>query len=108
MKTVILYDILKNNDYAESGRIVFKIALDAIHDDNKVIIDMEKADSVPTSFMNTSFGELIRLYGVDQTKNLFVFNHILKSQIERIHKYFNDYEELIRKMLSHCQSCELL
>ena len=44
--------------------------------------------------MNTSFGSLIDLFGLDTTKQALRFQNIKKSQIERIRKYLNDYGSL--------------
>lgn len=95
--TIILKDILRDtiNNYADAGDEVFEIAKSAIEEQLTIIIDMINVDSVPTIFMNTSFGALIDIYGVDKTKKSFKFRNILKSQVERISKYFNDYQSLL-------------
>jgi hypothetical protein len=97
MKTISLYNILEkqNHSYADSGSIVFDIAKNAIQKREIVIIDMDGVDSVPTNFMNTSFGALINIFGIENTKKSFKFRNILKSQIDRISKYFNDYQTIV-------------
>lgn len=95
METILLYDILKENDYATSGTIVHDIAYEAILNDDLIVIDMEGIESVPTTFMNTSFGTLMNNFGVDKIKKSFRFRNILKTQVERISKYFYDYESLL-------------
>ncbi len=47
--------------------------------------------------MNTSFGELIALYGIEKTKKVFLFKSITKAQLQRIRKYFADYENIVMK-----------
>ena len=86
---VLLKDILKDNQYPEAGVLLFKIAKEAI--------DMSEIESVPTVFMNTSFGELIALYGIEKTKKVFLFKSITKAQLQRIRKYFADYENIVMK-----------
>ena len=80
---VLLKDILKDNQYPEAGVLLFKIA--------------KEIESVPTVFMNTSFGELIALYGIEKTKKVFLFKSITKAQLQRIRKYFADYENIVMK-----------
>ncbi|MBB4036552.1 hypothetical protein GGR21_002458 [Dysgonomonas hofstadii] len=95
MQTVILHDLLENHNYVQSGNIVFEMAKDAVSRDEIIIIDMTDVESVPTNFLNTSLGALMDMYGVEKTKKSFKFRNILKTQVERIIKYFNDYEALL-------------
>lgn len=92
---VILRDILVGRSYPEAGCALFELAKKAIDNNEQVILDMKDVESVPTLFMNTSFGDLILAYGIERTKKLFTFNNITKSQVERIQKYFNDFQNLI-------------
>lgn len=100
MKTIALHQILEKNGYVESGNIVFFEAKDIVSDGGIIIIDMNKVDSVPTNFLNTSIGALIDLYGIEKTKKSLRFSNILKSQVERIRKYFNDYGKLVSSIKS--------
>ena len=62
MKNVVLLkDILKDNQYPEAGVLLFKIAKEAIDNGETLILNMCEVESVPTVFMNTSFGELLSL-----------------------------------------------
>lgn len=95
MVTVKIKDILNGRSYPDGGMILFDIIKEAMNSNQTVSIDMEDVDSFPTMFMNTSFGNLITLYGLDATKQALRFQNIKKAQIERIRKYFNDYMSLI-------------
>ena len=100
MKNVVLLkDILKDNQYPEAGVLLFKIAKEAIDNGETLILNMCEVESVPTVFMNTSFGELIASYGVEKTKKVFLFKSITKAQVQRIRKYFADYENIVMKKL---------
>lgn len=94
---IVLQDILKGKSFPDAGTSLFKIAEDAINKGETLAIDMRDIESVPTMFMNTSFGDLIVAYGIDKTKKLFVFNNITRSQLNRIQKYFDDYQNIILK-----------
>ena len=76
---VLLKAILKDNQYPEAGRKLFKIAKEAIDNGGTIILNMSEVESVPTVFMNTSF------------------KSITKAQIQRIRKYFTDYENIVMK-----------
>jgi hypothetical protein len=95
MVTVKIKDILDGRSYPDGGMMLFGIIRDAINSNQTVSIDMEDVDSFPTMFMNTSFGSLIELFGLDITKRALRFQNIKKAQIERIRKYFNDYMSLM-------------
>lgn len=82
------------NDFAIAGDSIFKIAAEAIDNNEIILFDMSGQDSVSTVFLNTSFGQLIDKYGIERVKQSFKFTNILRSQIERIRKYFNDYSEI--------------
>jgi len=96
MATILLSEILNDNDYANGGTVVYDIAQSAIANNDIIVIDMQNVDSVPTVFMNTSFGKLMDIFGVDRIKKSFRFKNILKTQVERISKYFSDYESLLK------------
>lgn len=98
---VLLKDILKDNQYPEAGVLLFKIAKEAIDNGETLILNMSEIESVPTVFMNTSFGELIALYGIEKTKKVFLFKSITKAQLQRIRKYFADYENIVMKKIEY-------
>lgn len=95
---VSLKDILKDKSYADGGLVLFDIADKAIPDGDTVVIDMEGVLSIPTLFMNTSFGDLIVKHGIERTKKIFLFNNVNRIQFEKIQKYFNDFQALCEKM----------
>lgn len=96
MITIELKNTLENRSYPEAGEVVYNILKDAIDRDEKIIIDMQDIISVPTMFMNTSFGVFIDNYGADKLKKTISFRNILKSQAERIQTYIKEYENMIK------------
>lgn len=94
---ISLKDILRDRTHPEAGVEVFKIAQRAILNNDKVNIDMDEVVVVPTSFMNTSFGDLINLFGFEETKGVFNFKNIRKTQLDRFRKYFADYETIMKE-----------
>lgn len=94
MKQIVLSDILKDKSYPDAGTDFGNILREVIIINDKLQIDMKGVDSIPTMFMNTSFGKIMSEYGVDRLKKAMVFRNISKVQIERIGKYFKDYAEV--------------
>ncbi len=94
---VSLKDIFKDRSYPEGGTELFNIASKAILEGSKVHMDMRDIGSMPTLFMNTSFGNLIDLYGLETAKGVFIFSHVKQNQIDRIKKYFDDYMTMLEE-----------
>ncbi len=95
MATIVIKDFFDiYQDAAKAGAAVAKVAADAINLNDVILFDMEGQDAVSTVFLNASFGYLFDMYGIDRVKKSFRFSHILRSQVERIKKYFSDYSEL--------------
>ena len=99
MKTIILKNVLVDKEYPDAGEFIFKDIKDSIIAHDKVIIDMSDVLSVPTMFLNTSFGAIIDEYGTDKLKESISFKNITKSQVERIQKYLIDYNQVIKNNL---------
>lgn len=81
-------------DFSRSGNAVFDFASSAIQNGDTLMFDMSGQDSVSTVFLNASFGKLIDAFGIDMVKSSFKFSNMLRSQMERIRKYFDDYQTL--------------
>lgn len=84
----------KYNDFSRSGKEIFLISKPLIEKDETIVFNMKGLDSVSTVFLNASFGNLIDIFGLEKVKHSFRFTNILRSQVERIKKYFSDYEEI--------------
>lgn len=91
---ISLNEILKGKTYPEAGTAFFNVLQQAINANQKLRIDMEGVDSIPTMFMTNSFGRIMDKYGVKKLKETMMFAHISKAQIERIGKYLTDYAEV--------------
>lgn len=92
MDTISIRNILDQQpNLPLAGSILFDKVKDAVSNGEKIGIDMKDANAIPTLFLNTSFGRLISLYGLEQTKHSFVFYNITRSQADRLRKYFSDF-----------------
>ena len=90
----------KYNDYARAGNAACSDVCDKIDANQTIVFDMKGIDAVSTVFLNAFFGQLIDKYGIERIKGAFKFSGLLKSQFERIKKYFVDYAALIDDMSS--------
>lgn len=91
--TFLIKDYIDSaNDMAVAGKAVSDNAKPILDKGDIVIFDMDGLQSVSTVFLNTSFGYLIDEYGLEKVKKSFKFHNILRSQGERIRKYFEDYQ----------------
>lgn len=84
----------QHQDNAKAGDAVFSDAVPLISRGEVIVFDMHGLDAVSTVFLNTSFGHLMELFGIEKVKKSFKFSNLLRSQAERIKKYFSDYAEL--------------
>lgn len=99
MKTILLKGILEKNAYPDAGEYIFKDIKNSIITREKIIIDMSDVLSVPTMFLNTSFGAIIDEFGSQKLKESIRFRNISKSEAERIQKYIIDYNQVIKNNL---------
>ena len=94
-KNMIIKDYIDRfNDYAKAGDAVFADSCPLIINGESIVFDMVGLDGVSTVFLNTSFGQLIDCFGIERVKRSFRFSNVLKTQAERIRKYFQDYAEI--------------
>jgi len=59
---ISIKEILDGRNYADAGKILFEKIQQILQDNNSISIDMKDVESVPTSFMNTSFGDLMNVF----------------------------------------------
>ena len=87
-----LKNILQDRSYPESGAIMFDILCQSIKDNDKVEMDLDGVVSLPSIFLNASFGKAIGIYGIERVKQSTIFHHISKLQAERLKEYFERYK----------------
>ena len=96
MEMIELSKIIENKTYPESGTDLFNILSCAIQNNEKICIDMKDVNSLPTLFLNSSFGKTIELYGDNILKRTIVFLNINKTQAERIQEYIKKFVAVIK------------
>lgn len=88
---VQLAELMKDKSYPDSGRELYAILLEAISTKTRVEINMAGVDALPSMFLNTSLGPLIKDKGLNLLKESFKLLNVSRTQIERIKKYFDNY-----------------
>ena len=63
MCVVNLRQVLENCTFPEAGNKLYAILSDNIGNDEQIVINMEGVSSLPSLFLNTSFGQYIQKNG---------------------------------------------
>ena len=92
MATIFLNDILKqNSDLTIAGTMFYDIIKKEISNGQTVVVDMESVTSLPSIFLNVSFGKIIDEFGLNTIRQHISFIKITKIQAERLQKYLGAY-----------------
>ena len=73
--------------------MLYDLALPLLNKGDKIIIDMDGVNAVPTMFMNVSFGKLVDEFGKMKVMRSINFYNINKAQLDRFKNYFKEYKE---------------
>lgn len=84
--------LLQDADLTVAGEKFYDLVKNHIAGSEKVVVDMENVTSLPSIFLNVSFGRIIDEYGMEAVRQLFTFVKITKIQAERLKKYFSSYK----------------
>lgn len=65
---------MQDKSYPESGSLLFDIICQSIQNDQMIDIDMTGVVSLPSMFLNASFGKAFSQFGVDSIKQKTKFS----------------------------------
>ena len=92
MKTFIIQDYINSySNLSLAGKALYNDLLPIIETEPKITLDFKDTGGVASLFLNTSFGDLMDIFGIEKIKKAFKYVNIQNTQIERIRKYFEDY-----------------
>jgi len=78
--------------YTNADGMSLKLAVsNLLNTYDHIVISFHSIDSVSTSFLNSSFGELISDYGIDIFKDRIKVTNYTNSLITTIKKYINSF-----------------
>ena len=92
MKTIIINNIITEKTLVQSGNLLFDEINKSMSANEKLVLDMNGVSSLPSIFMNMSFGQFIDNYGLEKLLSTIQIINITKSQAERISNYFKRYK----------------
>lgn len=84
---VNISEIMQGVNYPEAGDRLYGVLLDNLDKDARIVLDFNGITLVPSMFLNTSLGRLIKERGVDVVKRKLGFCNIPMSQMAHIKEY---------------------
>ncbi len=84
-----LSEIMAGRNYPESGTMLYGDIAQQLKDGQKIEIDLQNVLSLPSMFLNASFGRIAKECGIDTLRSKVTFHHITRAQAERLRDYFN-------------------
>jgi hypothetical protein len=94
MCTVDINILLKKGSYPQAGDYLYDFLIKNIDKENRIVLNMQDVDVLPSLFLNTSIGRFITEYGFDKLRAKVSFSNISVSQAERIRIYIKRKLEL--------------
>ncbi|MCM1517623.1 MAG: STAS-like domain-containing protein [Pseudoflavonifractor sp.] len=92
MDKIDIKQLMDSASYPDAGYMLYLKARPIIEADGIVRMDLTDVASLPTLFMNMSFGKLINDFGKARVMQALKFYSITKVQLERIKKYFERFD----------------
>lgn len=91
MCTINLKALMINRTYPEAGAALyaeFCLYKDTV---DKIIVNLDGVETLPSMFLNTSIGAYIDNFGKESLKEKISFAKITRSQAERLRDYLARY-----------------
>lgn len=92
MDKIDIKQLMDSASYPDAGYMLYQKAKPMIEAGGVVRMDLTDVTSLPTLFMNMSFGKLINDFGKEKVMASLKFYSITKVQLERIKKYFDRFD----------------
>lgn len=92
METIILKNLVTDSSSNDQGLVLFSILSKAYNNKQTVILDIDNNQSLSSSFLNSSVGEFLELYGLEAFKAHIKFKGS-QSQFKKISTYLDSFSE---------------
>ena len=89
---ITINNIMENVSLTQAGNVLYDKMNECVLTEDKLVMDMSGVSSIPSIFLNMSFGQFIDKYGVEKLKNMVSFTNITRTQAERITDYLKRYK----------------
>ncbi len=83
---------MRDNDYPTAGEVLYGMIMKDMDSSDKIVLDMDGVSLIPSMFLNTSLGRIIRERGVAFVKSKLGFSNIKSSDANRIREYVGRFE----------------
>jgi hypothetical protein len=90
MKNIQLKNTSRSFSSNKDGLILFNIFENTIKEKTSILLEIDSEIAMSSSFLNSSFGEVLSLYGLDTLKE-YIKIKTSKNQFERISNYISKY-----------------
>ena len=84
-----LSQLMADRPYPESGQMLYDYMSPLLANGESVVLDLAGVISLPSMFLNASIGMAARDFGVEKIKKSIVFQHVTRSQADRLKEYFS-------------------
>jgi hypothetical protein len=93
MNTLVLKDLIKDTSSNEQGEILFNLMKKYFNSSESFILEVDTDLSLSSSFLNSSFGQFLDLYGLISLKKIIKIKGS-KFQFQKISNYIESYNEI--------------
>jgi hypothetical protein len=93
MNTLVLKDLIKDTSSNEQGEILFNLMKKYFNSSESFILEVDTDLSLSSSFLNSSFGQFLDLYGLISLKKIIKIKGS-KFQFQKISTYIESYNEI--------------
>lgn len=87
MCTIQVKQFMINKSFPEAGNDLYNFIIKKINIEEKIVLNLEGVDVLPSMFLNVSIGKIVKIYGFNTLRDKISFSHITSSQAERLKIY---------------------
>jgi hypothetical protein len=95
-KTVYIKDIVDNTVQHTEGNKLFTILDQYLSKDEHIRLSLKDSTPLSSSFLNTSFGQIIKKYGIDFFKKHITISEYTINQAIYLKSYVNRFSSLLK------------
>lgn len=88
-----LMEVSKGTSTNHDGHSLFVSVDNELSKGNKAILSLKNASPMSSSFLNSSFGELVEKYGLEKIKASVLITDFTNSSLDRIKNYLQNLNE---------------
>ena len=92
-----MMDVTRGTSTNPQGAALNVVLKRALLDGKKIRLSLKDASPMSSSFLNTSFGELIDEFGLENVRSSISLVHYTASQASTLKAYFAAYERYVKK-----------